>query len=319
VTRVLDVLGFGAIAVDDILYVDRPLSEGKGKIVDRMVDHGGFVARALVAVARLGGHAGFIGWLNDQSSSDPSIRELERQGVNTSFAPRRPDAGPIRSVIIVGPDGDRFIAYDDDVPHGTSEAVTDETLAQAKVLLVDGYAISSLDVVARARELGLAVVVDIEWTVGSATEKLIGLADHLVLPYGFARTYTREADPAAILYSLWSGGRAAVVLTDGDRGSYVRQKGDARPWHIPAPTVTAVDTTGAGDCFHGAYAFALTEGKSPVSCALYATVAAAISVTGRGGRMALPDRDACIARLTGPDAPEATPIESFERREIPYG
>jgi sugar/nucleoside kinase (ribokinase family) len=222
-------------------------------------------------------------------------------------------------VITVGPDGDRFIAYDDDVPHGTSDAVADDTLSQAKVLLVDGYAIGSLDVVARARALGLRVVADVEWTVGAATDRLIGLADHLVLPYDFARTYTREGDPTAILNELWSEDRAAVVLTDGHRGAYVRQVGDARPWHIPAQKVTAVDTTGAGDCFHGAYAFALTEGKSPVSCALYATAAAAISVTGRGGRMALPDRDACIARLAGPDAPEATPIDSFERREIPSG
>ena len=43
----------------------------------------------------------------------------------------------------------------------------------------------------------------------------------------------------------------------------MRQKGDAVLWHIPAYRVRAVDTTGAGDCFHGAYAFALTEGKPP--------------------------------------------------------
>ena len=318
-THALEVLGFGAIAVDDILYVDRPLSEGKGKIIDRIVDHGGNVATALVAVARLGGRAGFIGWLNDQSVPDPSARELERHGVDTSLAPRRGDAGPIRSVITVGPDGDRFIAYDDDVPHGTSDAMADETLAQAKVLLVDGYATRSLDVVARARALGVAVVADVEWTVGAATERLISLADHLVLPYGFAKTYTRREDPTAILHGLWSEDRAAVVLTDGDRGAYVLQAGDARPCHIPAPKVTVVDTTGAGDCFHGAYAFALTEGKSPVSCALYASAAAALSVTGKGGRRALPDRDACIARLAGPDAPEAKPIDSLERREIPRG
>ena len=47
----------------------------------------------------------------------------------------------------------------------------------------------------------------------------------------------------------------------------MRQKGDVVLWHIPAHKVTAVDTTGAGDCFHGAYAFALTEGKSPVDAA----------------------------------------------------
>ena len=114
----LQVLGFGAVSVDDILYVDRPLSAGKGKVVERLVDHGGNVGTALVAVARLGGRAGFVGWLNDGSGPDASADEFERQGVDISLAPRRADASPIRAVITVAPDGDRFIAYDDEVPHG---------------------------------------------------------------------------------------------------------------------------------------------------------------------------------------------------------
>ncbi len=116
--------------------------------------------------------------------------------------------------------------------------------------------------VARARALGLAVVADIEWTIGAETDRLIALADHLVLPIGFARADTGESDPAAMLARLWSEDRAAVVLTDGERGSYMRQRGDAALWHIPAHRVRRVDTTGAGDCFHGAYAFALTEGEA---------------------------------------------------------
>ena len=84
------------------------------------------------------------------------------------------------------------------------------------------------------------------------------------------------------------------------------------PWTRPEP----------GDCFHGAYAFALTEGRSPLSCALYATAAAAISVTGQGGRMALPDHDACIAKMAedAPGAPEAPQrADAFERGRLASG
>jgi sugar/nucleoside kinase (ribokinase family) len=88
----------------------------------------------------------------------------------------------------------------------------------------------------------------------------------------------------------------------------MRQKGDAVLWHIPAHRVRAVDTTGAGDCFHGAYAFALTEGKAPIDAALYATAAAGISVTGQGGRLALPGHAACLAKMAEPDAPVPMPI-----------
>ena len=306
----LQVLGFGALAIDDIIYVDRPLSAGKGKVTNRASDHGGNVATALVAVAKLGGRAGFIGWLSDLPPNEPSARELERHGVDISFAPRRADARPIRSVITVGSDGGRFIAYDDDVPHGTSDTLADDTLAQAQVLLVDGYATHADMIVARARKLGLAVLADIEWSIGPATERLMGLSDHLVLPFGFAQTYTGESDATAILGKLWSDNRSAVVLTDGDRGAYIRQKDDAVLWHVPAFKVRAVDTTGAGDCFHGAYAFALTEGKSPVACAIFATAAAAISVTGRGGRMALPDHSACLSWMAREDAPVPMPLVS---------
>jgi sugar/nucleoside kinase (ribokinase family) len=308
VTQDLQVLGFGALAIDDIIYVDRPLSAGKGKVTNRTQDHGGNVATALVAVAKLGGRAGFIGWLSDQPLGDVSARELERHGVDISFAPRRPDARPIRSVITVGPEGDRFIAYDDDVPHGTCDTLSDSTLAQAQVLLIDGYATHADMIVERARRLGLSVVADIEWTIGPATERLISLSNHLVLPLKFAQAYCCETDPTLILGKLWSGDRAAVVLTDGERGSYVRQAGDAVLWHVPAYKVKAVDTTGAGDCFHGAYAFALIQGKQPVACAAYATAAAAISVTGPGGRMALPDQNACLAWMAGENASVPRPI-----------
>lgn len=303
------VLGFGAIAIDDIIYVDRPLSAGKGRVTGRVTDHGGNVATALVAVVRLGGQAGFIGWLSDRPDvEDPSARELERQGVDISSAPRRADARAIRSIITVGSDGERFIAYDDDVPLGTSDTLADDALATGRVLLIDGYATRATEVVGRARALGLAVVADIEWTVGPDTDRLMALADHLVLPIAFARAYTGESAAASILRGLWSDDRAAVVLTDGGRGSYVRQSGDDVLWHIPACHVRAIDTTGAGDCFHGAYSFALTQCKPPVDAALYATVAAAISVTGHGGRRALPGHAACLAKMAQADGPVPTPI-----------
>lgn len=310
--RDLQVVGFGSIAVDDIIYVDRPLKAGKGKVVRRLVDHGGNVGTALVAVAKLGGRAGFVGWLRDDGLDDPSARELERQGVDISFAPRRPDARAVRSVIVVGSDGERFIAYDDGGPSGASDALPDETLAQARVLMVDGYAAHSVAVVARARRLGLAVVADVEWTIGAPTDEVIALSNHLVLPIAFARLHAGETDAKAVVGALWTDDRAAVVLTDGENGAFVRETGDAVLWRIPAWKVIPVDTTGAGDCFHGAYAFALTEGKSPVAAAVFASSAAALSVTGHGGRAALPTLPACRSMMARADAPTPIAVGSYQ-------
>lgn len=243
-------------------------------------------------------------------SNDHDIggRELEREGVSTAFAPRHADASPIRSVITVGPDGDRFIAYDDDVLHGTSADLPDAVLAQAPVLLIDGYATHSQATVVRARDLGLSVVADIEWSIGAASDRIMALANHLVLPMAFASAYAKSDDPQAILDALWSPDRTAVVLTDGDRGCHVRQSGDPVSWRLPAHTVRAVDTTGAGDCFHGAYALALAGGGSPLDCVIFAATAAAISVTAHGGRKGLPGKAACLAWMTGAHAPRPVPL-----------
>lgn len=302
------VLGFGALAIDDIIYVDRVLSSGKGRVTKRATNHGGNVATALVAIARLGGHAAFIGWLSDQPANDVGGIQLERDGVDTSLAPRASNSMPIRSVITVDPDGDRFIAYDDDVLHGTSLALPDDVLAQAPVLLIDGYSTHSEAVVERARNMGLSIVADVEWTVGPATDRIMGLADHLVLPLAFGQAYTGETEPFAILDKLWSAERSAVVLTNGDRGSHLRQRNDNIRWHVPAYKVRAVDTTGAGDCFHGAYCLALAKGKAPLDCVAYATAAAAIAVTARGGRMGLPDDRTCLTWMAGDGAPVPIPL-----------
>lgn len=297
------ILGFGALSVDRILYVDRPFGAGKGKVVNKVTDFGGNVGTALVAAARLGGNAGFIGWLSADPKADPSGEQLVQNGVAINDAPRRADARAVQSTIIVAPDGERFIAFDDDIPHGTDDALPDAVLAKAGVLLIDSYATHSVPVVARARRLGVAVVADIEWTTGADTDALMAASNHLVLPMAFGQRVTGLDTPEEILPALWSDDREAVVLTDGARGAYVRQGGDDSLWHVPAHPVVAVDTTGAGDCFHGAYALSLAEGKTPLAAVEFATAAAAISVTGRGGRAALPSHAACLAVMasgTGP-------------------
>ncbi|WOI58137.1 PfkB family carbohydrate kinase [Palleronia sp. LCG004] len=281
------VAGFGALSVDEIVHVDAPLSAGKGRVLRRTRAFGGNVATALVAVARLGGEASYIGWL-PEDPDDPAIRDLECSGVRTDRAPRDANSRPIRSLISVGSDGERFIAFDDDVPLGTALDTLDDTLSQAGALMIDGYAIESLAAVERARVRSVPVVADIEWVRGPASDRLIALSDHLVLPLGFARAHTGRDDPSEILDALWSSDRAAIVLTDGERGVYYRAGPPSTAGHQSAFEVPVVDTTGAGDCFHGAYAQALVSGADLAERVAFAAAAAALSVTGPGGRDALP-------------------------------
>jgi ribokinase len=93
-----------------------------------------------------------------------------------------------------------------------------------------------------------------------------------------------------------------VVVTLGARGALV-VPGDGPTHLIAPPQVTAVDTTGAGDCFCGALSVALAEGRSLVDAAQFAVAAAAVSTTGHGTRSALPHRNAVAAILDARDLP----------------
>lgn len=302
------VVGFGALSVDEIVYVDAPLQSGKGRILSRARAFGGNVATALVAVAKLGGTAKFIGFLND-SADDPAVLDLQANGVDIRHAPRAADCRPIQSLIAVGSDGDRFIAYDDEVRLGVAPDLPDDVLTSAGVLVVDGYAIHSLAVLQRARAFGVPVVTDIEWSAGQATDQLLQICDHLVLPLDFACHQTGFRNISEVLAALWSGARTAVVLTDGPQGVYVLADG-VGPLHLPAHTVDVVDTTGAGDCFHGAYAHALARRLPVPDCVRFAAAAAALSVGGRGGREALPALRDVEQLLGATDAPRFRDLSS---------
>jgi sugar/nucleoside kinase (ribokinase family) len=91
------------------------------------------------------------------------------------------------------------------------------------------------------------------------------------------------ADPVAAARRLLArAGRAGILVRDGAAGCYVARRGSADPVHVPAPQVTAVDTTGAGDAHSGVFIAALAEGLSPVDAAARANAAAAFAVTRYG-------------------------------------
>lgn len=136
-SKPVQVAGFGAIAIDELIYVDRPLHAQKGRVTSCITAHGGNVATALVAVTTLGARASFIGWVSQEQAFEASLNDLSTHGVETAYAPRIPEAAPIKSIITVGIDGERFIAFDDNVPIGTAPDLTIKRLAGASVLLLD--------------------------------------------------------------------------------------------------------------------------------------------------------------------------------------
>ena len=119
--------------------------------------------------------------------------------------------------------------------------------------------------------------------------EVLMLVDHVVLPNDLAEKITGKKSPEAAAEVLWHKERHAVVITCGSAGSWFLGK-DGPVRHQPAFEVQAVDTTGCGDVFHGAYAAALAQGAPLSECVRLATAAAGLKATHHGGQYGIPTR-----------------------------
>jgi sulfofructose kinase len=287
-----DVLGLGVTAVDDILYVPSyPPADGKVEVRQRERHCGGLCATALVAAARLGAKCAFAGTLGDDEGSRFVLETLKREKIDTRHAIQRTGAGPVRSVIVVD-EGRRTrnIFYDTQQALGADPKRPAKALIlQSRVLLVDRFGIPGMIRAAKiARTAAIPVVADFESSHLPGFAKLLALSDHLIVSQGFASRLTATKAPAAAAAKLWRGDRSAVVVTCGADGCWFVDGPARKPHHVPAFRVKALDTTGCGDVFHGAYAFALARELPLRERLRLASAASALKATRHGGQAGIP-------------------------------
>ncbi len=296
-----DVLGLGAVAVDDILYVDEfPQPDGKTHVKAKARAGGGLAGTALVAAARLGVRAGYCGVLDADDLSAYTLAELAREGVDCAPVQRQAGARPYHSVIIVNRTSpQRCILYSNaDVVVPTAADLPDSLITASKVLFVDHtVAAAAIRAAAVARQHGIPIVGDIEETDFPEREAFLNSVDHLILNQEMAGRLTGVPDAAGSAAALLRPSGAAVVVTEGAAGSWYVTPGQA-PQHVPAMKVQVVDTTGCGDVFHGAYAACLAWGGDVHSAVQVATVAAGLKARSSGGRAGIPGRAEVEQHLT---------------------
>jgi sulfofructose kinase len=288
-----DVLGFGVVAVDDLLYVDcYPPPDTKIRMRAQRREGGGLAGTALVAAARLGTKAAYGGILGDDEFSRFTIRELEREGVDCTPVLYRDEARPYRAVIIVDQStGQRTIFYSaDGVIERRPEEMAEELIARCRVLFVDfTVGDGGLRAIQLAHAHGIPVVGDIEQETVPGVETLMRQIDHLIIGVGLAGQLTGETQPDRMVRVLASAERACCVVTGGERGCWYSEHG-AAVRHFPAYRVQVADTTGCGDVFHGAYAACIAQGESVPMAIKVATATAGLKATQPGGRTGIPNR-----------------------------
>lgn len=290
-----DILGLGAVAVDDLLYVAHyPIPDTKQPVLSRRREGGGLTATALVAAARLGARTAYTTTLGEDELSRFSIEALEREGVDCSLIQRRLDARPYHSIIIVDQaTGQRTILYSTEGVTSLPPAeITEALITNCRVVFVDNRAAAAA---LRAAELahrhGIPVIGDIELKIEPEALPLMDQIDHLIIGVELAGQVTGETQIEDMVWALAGHKRACCVVTAGERGCWYAER-DGQVRHVPAFPVETVDTTGCGDVFHGAYAACLAQGESVAATIEVASAAAALKATQPGGRSGIPDRAA---------------------------
>jgi sugar/nucleoside kinase (ribokinase family) len=301
-TASFDILGLGCVAIDDLLYVPAyPPADTKVQVQRRDRQCGGLTATALVAAARLGARCVYAGTLGDDELSQFVVDRLRQEGIDVAAVRRQAGARPIHSVVIVDESRQtRTIFYDlDGVIGAQPDWPETEAIRSARVLFVDHFGVEGMIRAAQlARAAGVPVVADFESDMMPQFPELLALVDHLVLSQEFAAKLTGLTDPARAAQSLWTNDRSAVIITCGAEGCWCRGSENASlVRHYPAFAVQAVDTTGCGDVFHGAYAAALADGVDLHGRVRFASAAAGLKATRRGGQVGIPTRSAVEAFL----------------------
>ena len=291
----IDVLGMGAVAVDDILFLSQfPRPDSKMPVLRRERHSGGLCGTALVAARRLGRTCAYAGCLGDDSLSRFILDGFAAEGVSLEHVIRRPGAVPFHSTIVVDTSQKtRTILYEELGVIGADPAgPPEDVLRRARVLLVDHVGLEGMVRAARkARAAGIPVVADLERDGQPLVQTLVDLSDHLIVPVEFAKAVTGKKDAPQATLALWREDRAAVVVTCGVDGSwYVSGDEPGALFHQPAFTVEVVDTNGCGDVFHGAYAAGLSEGMAVGERVRLSAAAAALKATQPGGQNGIPTR-----------------------------
>ena len=298
----IDILGLGYTAVDELLYVDGyPPADSKLPVRRRERHCGGLAATALVAAARLGCRCAYAGTLGEDDHSQFVVRRFGEEGVDVTHLRHLPDARPVRSTIIVDQIGQtRTILFDlNGVVGVDSSWPQEDVIRAAAVLLVDNCGVEGMIRAARiALEAQIPVVADFESAEDPLFPQLLALVDHLILSRDFALKVTGKQDPVLAAHSLWIRNRRAVIVTCGKEGCwYASDQQPGIPSHQQALAVEAIDTTGCGDVFHGAYAAALVHGRNVPDAVRFATAAAGLKATHRGGQAGIPTRAAVEERI----------------------
>jgi sulfofructose kinase len=297
------ILCAGIIVLDEVFRVDEfPQPDGKVQAKGFFVVNGGCAANAAVAIARLGGRAALAGPMGGPAGVDENgdrvLKALARENVDCMACQRMDGLGTALSAIFMNARGDRtIVTYRDE---RIAEAMPDDPeriVSGADAVLADNrYPDFVRPVCEAARRRNLPVVLDGDRPTVE-DDPLFRIASHVVFSWECLRETTGVADLAEGLKRIAGRTDAFLAVSNGPDDIVYLEGG--KVCHLSVFKITAVDTLGAGDAFHGGFVMALAEGRNEVDAMRFGAAVAGIKCTRIGGSAGAPTRaevEAFLAR-----------------------
>lgn len=285
-----EIAGYDMPCVDLAVNVDVfPKPNGGTGVNALSWQGGGKVASGMTAAARLGAQCAILGAVGSDDYGRFCRKDFQRHGVDTSGLVGREGETTSLSIVISDRETEgRSIIY----RHGSAQPPAPEELDREIIENCQWFFIchvtgTAMSAVRMAKAAGAKILVDAD-SYSSELMERIGLIDVFIGSEFCYDVLFHDKNYEENCRSLCEKGPSTVIFTLGPKGSagYSRECGAFR---LPAHQVPVVDTTGAGDVFHGAYLAGMVRGLDPKEAARLATAAACIKCTRMGGRAGVPD------------------------------
>ena len=294
------ILCIGHSALDRIYRIEAfPPEPTKVRALEHVEAGGGMAANAAVAIARLGGKAELWSRIGDDAVGQSIKAGLKSERVDVRYVQAFEDARSSTSAVIVDDRGERLIVgqRDTGMPSST-EWLPLERVGEMHAVLGDVRWLEGIRAVfSRARQEGVPTILDADLGAREVLPEILALTDYAIFSRPALREYSSHPadapDLGPALEHVLSLGPMHAGVTLGGLGYRWLEKnalGGHLTGHVPAPKVDVIDTTGAGDAFHGAFTLMLAEGHSTQLCATVAAEVAARKCSRLGSRVGLPRR-----------------------------
>ncbi len=291
----IDIVGLGEVVVDWVAEIPHfPKPDEKIDAISESYFAGGVTANYLVAVSRLGGAAGFIGAVGEDSYGDFLLDDFNKEKVNTSFTlKKKGKSTPINFIFVA--QGEKTIIQS---PHMSKtkleiEDINENCISGAKLLHTTMlHSELSKKAIDMAKNYGVKVSIDLEAQIANrgwnTLKDMLLKADVLLPNKEGAKTITHSKSPTEAAKILVEKGIPLVIITMGSNGALLTTKDFQK--EVPAYHMdSVVDTTGAGDTFNGAFSVAYwIKGWDLIKSCKYANAAAALKIRKLGARTGMP-------------------------------